>query len=112
MTFEEEIKQWVSIDNQLQLLNEKSKDLREKKAQLQNNILSFAEKNKLEKNVIQISDGKLQFVETKNYPSLTFKYVEKSLSEIIHNPTQCSQIMQYLKEKREIKTVKEIKRFS
>jgi hypothetical protein len=42
---------------------------------------------------------------------LTYKYLETSLGEIIKNETQVKQIINYLKEKREIKLVSEIKRF-
>jgi hypothetical protein len=61
---------------------------------------------------VQISDGKLRFVNTKVSSPLTFKYVEKSLGEVIKNQTQVKQIVEYLKEKRDVKVVPEIKRFS
>ena len=43
---------------------------------------------------------------------LTFRYIEKSLGEVIKNESQVKQIVEYLKNKREIKSVSEIKRFS
>jgi dihydroorotase len=43
---------------------------------------------------------------------LTFKYLEKTLGEIIKNESQVKLIMEHIKQKREIKVVPEIKRFS
>ena len=49
---------------------------------------------------------------TKVQSPLTFKYLEKSLGEIIKNENQVKQIVEYIKNKREVKVVPEIKRFS
>ncbi len=112
MSFEQNIQQWVSIDNQIRLLNDKIHELREKKSQLSENITNHVEQNNLRNATVQISDGKLRFVNTKVSSPLTFKYVEKSLGEVIKNQTQVKQIVEYLKEKRDVKVVLEIKRFS
>jgi FtsZ-binding cell division protein ZapB len=112
MSFEQNIQQWVSIDNQIRLLNDKIHELREKKSQLSENITTHVEQNNLRNATVQISDGKLRFVNTKVSSPLTFKYVEKSLGEVIKNQTQVKQIVEYLKEKRDVKVVPEIKRIS
>jgi predicted nucleic acid-binding Zn-ribbon protein len=112
MSFEQNIQQWVSIDNQIKLLNDKIYELREKKSQLGENITNYVEQNNLRNSTVQISDGKLRFVNTKVTSPLTFKYVEKSLGEIIKNHTQVKKIVEYLKEKRDSKVVPEIKRIS
>jgi len=112
MSFEQQIQQWVSIDNQILILNEKLRELREKKHDLSENINSYVDKNNLTNATVQISDGKLRFVNTKVSSPLTFKYVEKSLGEVIKNQTQVKQLVEYLKEKREVKVVPEIKRIS
>jgi hypothetical protein len=112
MSFEEKIQQWVLLDNQMKVLSEKIRDLREKKNNVSENINHYIETNNLTNAVVQISDGKLRFTNTKVAAPLTFKYLEKSLGEIIKNETQVRQIMDYLKQKREFKVVPEIKRFS
>lgn len=110
--FEEKIQRWVSIDNQMKILNEKIRDLREKKSELTQNILEVAEENNMANTTIQISDGKLKFANTRISEPLTFKYLEKSLSEIIRNESQVKQIIEYIKKNRETKMVHELKRFS
>lgn len=112
MSFENQIQQWVAIDNQLKILNEKVKDLRDKRNELSEHITQTAVKNNMLQSTVQISDGKLRFVNTKVQQPLTFKYVEQSLGEIIKNEQQLKQIMEHLKKNRDTKVVQEIKRYS
>jgi hypothetical protein len=112
MSFEENIQQWVSIDNQIRLLSDKIHQLREKKHELSENINSHIENNNLKNATVQISDGKLRFVSTKVASPLTFRYVEKSLGEVIKDQNQVKRLVEYLKTNREIKIVQEIKRIS
>jgi dihydroorotase len=112
MSFENQIQQWVSLDNQLKQLNEKTKDLREKRNVLEEKITNYASSNNLSNATVEISDGKLKFVNTKVQEPLSYKYLEKTLSEIIKNETQVKLIMEHIKQKRSAKIVPEIKRFS
>ena len=112
MNFEKEIQEWVTIDNQIKLLNDKISALRERKNNLSQNLTTYADKNNLSNATIQISDGKLKFVNTRIIAPLTFKYLEKSLDEIIKNSGQVKQIVDYLKQHRESKNVPEIKRIT
>ena len=111
MSFQNQVQQWVLIDNQLKILNDKVKELREKRSSSTQNLINYASTNNLSSSVIQISDGKLKFANTKVTEPLTFKYVEKTLGEVIKNETQVKLIMEHLKNKRETKIVSEIKRF-
>jgi hypothetical protein len=112
MSFENQIQQWVILDNQTRQLNEKLKELRDKKNQLATNITKYAENNEMFNSSIKISDGKLKFANTKVAEPLTYKYIERTLGEIIKNEEQVKSIMTYIKQRREHKIVQEIKRFS
>lgn len=112
MNFEQQIKEWVFIDNQLKVLNDKVKSLREQKTKLNENIITYANRNDMLNSNIQISDGKLKFTNTKVPTPLSFKYLEKCLGEVIRNENQVKQIIDYVKSKREVKSISEIKRFS
>ena len=72
MSFENKIQQWVQLDNQLKQINEKTKELREKRSILEENITSYASINNLSNTTVQISDGKLKFADTKVTEPLTF----------------------------------------
>lgn len=109
-SFETNLQKWVLIDNQMKVMNDKMKQLREQKTEVYKNIEEHVSKNQLSNATVKITDGQLKFVNTKVTSPLTYKYLEKSLGEIIRNETQVNQIMNYLKEKREYKIVPEIKR--
>lgn len=112
MSFEQQIQQWVSYDNQLRQLNEKVKEVREKRSMLEQNITQYASQNNLSNSTINIGDGRLKIANTRVYEPITFKYLEKTLNEIIKNESQYKIIMEQIKERRSVKMVPEIKRFS
>jgi hypothetical protein len=112
MSFESEIQKWVSLDNKIKTLNDSIKDLREERNNLTNNITNYAEKNELFKSTIQISDGRLRFSNSKIQEPLTFKYIERTLAEIIPNNNQVQLIMKELRNRRESKYISEIKRYN
>ena len=109
--FERNIQKWVAVDNQLKIINEKAKELRDEKNDLLEDINMYIETNKLNNASIDISDGKLKFAQSKITQPLTLKLVENCLSNIINDQRQVTQIMKYIKDKREKKDVSEIKRY-
>lgn len=105
--FDNQITQWVQIDDRLKQLNEQVKVLREQRNVLETNITTYASLN----NLSNYKD-KLKFTQSRVQESITFKYLERTLSEIIKNEDQINMIMEHIKKKREIKIVPEIKRIS
>ena len=109
MNFEQQIHQWVAIDNQMKIVADKMKELRDKKNTISEQINTHIETNQIN-SVVKLSDGQLKFVKVKETQPLTFKYLETCLSEIIKNEEQVKKIVEYIKNKREVKYVPEIKR--
>ena len=85
------------------------KELRDKKNTLSEQINTHIETTQFN-SAVKISDGQLKFVKIKETQPLTFKYLETCLSEIIKNEDQVKKIIEYIKNKREVKYVPEIKR--
>jgi hypothetical protein len=112
MSFEENIKKWVALDNQLKSLTEKTKQMREQRNTLEEGIMSYVETNSLNNATVNISDGKLRFVSTKQTAPLTLKHVEESLRKCISNEGQVIQIMKIIKDTREVKYTADIKRYA
>ena len=75
MSFEENIKQWILVDNEMKEYYEKIKSLREKKNNIQENIIVHVKQNDLDDATVKINDGKLKFVETKTSNPITLKYL-------------------------------------
>ena len=72
MNFEENIKQWVLLDNQIKIHADKVKELRELKQNHSEIILQHVETNSLSSATVQISDGRLKFTPTRQTTPLTF----------------------------------------
>ena len=111
MNFEENIKKWVALDNQLKTVNERVKQMRDEKNTLEEGIMTYVETNKLTNATVNISDGKLRFVTAKQTAPLTLKHVEECLSKCIGNDKQVIQIMRIIKDSREVKYTADIKRY-
>jgi len=95
------IKQWVNLDSQLKIVNEKTKLMRERKTLLNSQICEYANENNIYNKHIEITDGMLKFYKRKEYKPLTYGFVEESLHEIIPNKEHVEFILKHLKEKRE-----------
>ena len=104
------IKEWVTIDNELRELSLKSKSLREKKNNVNNNVINYIENNNLDNAIIKISDGTLKFNYTNISQPLTFKYINECLNDIINDKNQVETIINYIKNKRNVKSIMDIKR--
>jgi hypothetical protein len=108
--FIENVKNWVILDSQMKIINEKTKKIRESKHQLSDSICEYMKESNLLDNKIGITDGELRIYEKKEYSPLSYTYIEKCLAEIVHDKKQLDYIIQYLKQKREITTSLDIKR--
>jgi hypothetical protein len=110
-SFQENVKNWVQLDSQLKTLNEKTKELRNQRNDLSNGIFDFVDDNNLSSSTIKISDGRLKFAQNKQTAPLTLGFLETCLSDIINDEEKVIQIMEYIKQKRDVKYVPDIKRF-
>lgn len=115
MSFENNIRKWIEIDNAIKEKQLLIKKLKIEKEQYNENILEYMSENNLENATIKIGDGKLRLVENSTPQALTFKFICESLCEYFREDEDHEEVVKeiivFLKEKRQIKTSKEIKRF-
>ena len=95
MSFEKQIQEWVTLDNQIKSLNAKLKELRDIRSNNEVQIFSYAEKHKLNQSTINITDGALKIVSVKQTAPLTLRYVAECLEKCIKN------VKEYIKKLRE-----------
>lgn len=107
--FKNNVKEWVSVDNEIRLLTEHIKELREKKNKVNNNIIRYVETNQLTNSTIQLSDGLLKFYNQKTYAPLTYSFLQDTLKDIL-SIEQTNEIINYIKQRRETQTNVCIKR--
>jgi diacylglycerol kinase family enzyme len=110
MNVEERIKRWVVLDNNHKKINEQAKTLREEKNGISTDIFNyFAEKN-IQSPTINISDGRLNFVETKQANIISFKFLDECFKEYFDDDAKSSELMEFIKSKRSFTTTSGIKR--
>lgn len=111
-SFEDGIRKWVKLDDELKALQEKAREIRERRNSIANGLHDYVNQNeKLQSATINISDGRLRFVNTQTPQALTFKFLEESLNEIIANKDTVQQILTHIKNKRTMKISSDIKRY-
>jgi hypothetical protein len=111
MTLQDNIKEWIKLDNEITSLNSRIKELRDSKKPIHGSILEHIETQELFDATVKISDGRLKFVQQKQTPPLTLKYVEQCLKEKIPNEQNVECIMNHIKNSRDSKQITNIKRF-
>ena len=100
MIFEQEIEDWINLDNEIKRLTENINKLKERKLKYHNKIISYAKYN---------TSTKIKYITSNVFQPLTFTYIDKCLGEIIKKDDQVKQIINYIKQKREIKVIEDIK---
>ena len=111
MSLENQLKEWVSIDDKLHIMNESIKELRAKRTNLTTSIQNSLVNRNLHNTKIPLGDGHIKLVNTRINEPLTFAYLEKSLHGIILNEQQIRVIIDHVKNNRSSKTITELKRF-
>tara|TARA_B100000965_G_C19556580_1_gene742517 strand:+ start:264 stop:608 length:345 start_codon:yes stop_codon:yes gene_type:complete len=109
MSVEKNIKEWVILDNQQKKINEQIKSIRDKKNSLSTDIMNHFNERNLNNPIINISDGKLSFTETKVANVLTYKFLEDCLNEYFKDDTS-KELLKFIKNKRTYTTSNSIKR--
>jgi hypothetical protein len=107
----ENVRNWVVLDQQLHTIHEKTKQLRELKANITTNICDYMQNNNTSR-TIGVSNGELRIYDKKEYKPLSFTYVEKCLHEMIKDNNQVAHIIKYLKDNRELNITQDIRHIS
>ena len=110
ISLEKYVQKWVLVDNQLQILLEKTKTMREWKKKLTDKIVETMQEKGIEHKILSIPDGELTLQEKKEYTCLSFGFLEECLQDMIQDEAKIEEIMDFVREKREIKITKEIRR--
>ena len=110
MNLEDKIKSWVSLDNEYKRLNDKIKEVRDKKNLLSDNIFIDLEERQIQNPTINISDGKLNVSDLKVQSAITYKYLETCFKRFLKDDEKASELLEYVKNNRETNKVKQIKK--
>ena len=111
MSIENQINEWVAIDDKLHILYDNIKELRMKRSGLTTSIQNSLINRNLNSTKIPVSNGNIKLVNTRINEPLTFAYLDKSLRGIIKNEQQVQIIIDHIKNNRSTKIITELKRF-
>ena len=116
MSIEDKIKRWVVLDNQLKQLQSQMQLLKDEKNDLTNNLIEHFDIANIKFPIINISDGKLNFIIVKQPNALSYKFLDQCLIEYFSknssdtNSTSVKLLLDYIKSKRTYTINKTIKR--
>jgi hypothetical protein len=106
---ENNLKQWLKIDNLIQEKNNELRELRLLKTSINEKLFSTIEENNLHNSTFKINNNYIKYTTTKQTSSLSLKYLEKCLMEKINDEGSVKDIMMHIKKNRETKIINEIK---
>jgi len=81
--FQSDIKDWVKIDTELKSLTDKTRELREKKSGIMDNIMEFVDNNELNATTVKISDGRLKICTCKTNITINIKICTRLFNRFI-----------------------------
>jgi hypothetical protein len=115
MSIEDKIKKWVMLDNQVKQLYNQMQLLKDEKNELTNSLIDYFDNANKKYPIINISDGKLSFVEVKQPNALSYKFLEQCLIDYFKTDANGANnnikvIMELIKSKRTYTLNKTIKR--
>lgn len=119
MNIEDKIKRWVVLDNQLKQLQNQIQLLKDEKNDLTNNLIEHFDNNNKKYPIINISDGKLTFIQIKQPNALSYKFLEQCFTNYFNNvnanvnasnSNNTTSLLEYIKLKRTYIVNKTIKR--
>jgi arginine decarboxylase-like protein len=79
------VQDWVDTDNKLLKLKEDMKDPLEKKKQLEEEIITYVESNKLDSLCLNISDGTIKFSKRNQTQALSMRVIRTLLESYSEN---------------------------
>ena len=110
MNIEENIKLWVVLDNKNKYLNNEIKIIRNKKNDITQNLINEFERNNKKFPTVNISDGKLNLINTKIGNVISYNFLLECFNEFFKDDIQAKELLEFIKSKRTYNNVSNIKR--
>mgnify|MGYP006200232133 FL=1 len=110
-TFINDIKQWVTLDDQLKQTSKLVKQIKKKKNEVGLEIQGYMEQNEIQDKDINLSDGKIKYYVSKRTCGMSKKYIENSLMLYYNGDlTKAREVTNYIYANRESKEATTLKR--
>ena len=83
MSFSDNIKKWVSIDDEIRALNLELKNKRLERSNILESIIQYKTDNNLDGKMIKYNQQTLKFSKTRQYQSITYEFIKTCLNDLI-----------------------------
>ena len=110
MSIEENIKKWVVLDNKHKKLNNEIKLVRNEKNNIIQDLINIFERKGTNLPTINISDGKLNFINTKIANPINYKFLLESFNDFLNDEQEAVKLLEFIKSRRIYNNVTNIKR--
>lgn len=114
--FKTKLSEWVQLDDKIEEMNGRLKDLRDRRSEKGDELILIAKKNNLDKYTLDIgNDQKIKFANSTTSKPISFKFLKECLEEFflkldfVENYTNT--IIEFIKERQEKNEKTTIKRF-
>ena len=108
-TLSQLVQQYLQLDEELHAINTQQKELREKRTQVQDKIIEHMKEHDLEHRTLKTGKTQLSIISRKQYSTISFSYLEKTLSKLIPDNSRVHSILQYLRDNRDVKVISELR---
>ena len=105
------VKKWVELDNAVYESNKIIKVNRKERDNLGTLISKYMCENKMDKTLINISDGKIKCCETKIQTPLSYLFLIQCFNIYFNNTEESKKLIDFIKEKRGYKKNVSLKRY-
>ena len=82
MDFNNNIKKWVNIDNEIKNLNLQLKTKREERNNILKNVLEYKNSLELENKTIKYNSDMLKFISYRQYNAITYDFIRECLNHL------------------------------
>jgi predicted transcriptional regulator len=106
-----DIQRYLSIDDELKQLNQQTKQLRDKKRELNKSIINNIEQkhSNIDKLKINVDSRSIKFTNITHYQPITLTYIQECLEKCIDEEENIEYIIDLIKTSRKKQVNKEIK---
>ena len=119
-TINNSILQWITYDDNIKKNNNNIKVLRDKKNQIENDIINYLITNKMENNTFKITDieDSIEYTTIKTYENINYKYLSKCFFDFFNKYSTenksteelSNELLNYIKNNRSINNKEILKR--
>lgn len=104
------IREWVSIDNEITILNEKLREKREKRREINDFIFHYLKEKNTPKIRVNLLDGHITSATTNTYNPISLKLLLNAFKEYFGDEEKAQHLLEFVKSQRELIATNELKR--